>query len=137
MARWLRAEGLMFHCFNPFFSETGGHEYCTLDFPRGRVRLSPADIDEYLATYRGWERAEAMRVFRSAFNEPRLTIRQIDAAAAEAGLIVWAGDARRLVWWDLEEIRGTILAQCRRIYPDVQSTDFEADQVWRVYARAS
>ena len=135
MAELLNPHGTMVHVFNPFFSENGGHEWCILDFPWGHVRLTRDEILEYLDTYRGWEKARAIAEFDSAFNEPKLSLKEIDEIAKNLGLRCDRAMERRSFWWKPDSDPERMLSQCRRSYPNVMWADLASDVVTRVWTK--
>jgi len=135
MNELLKPGGVMVHKFNPFFSETGGHEYCILDFPWGHVRLSREEIAEYLGTYRAWEKDRALKVLYDSFNDPKLSLSEIDDFIRTLGLkIDYASEKRNFSWKpDSEYLH--ILAQCQRHYSTIKRKDLVSDTVVRVLRR--
>jgi len=129
----LGKDGIMIHVFNPFFSENGGHEWMILDFPWGHCRLTRSEIKEYLETYRGWEAERALRSFDSDFNNPRMTINEIDAFADEIGLKCLMARESRSCWWLPDSSIDCILMQAKRIYPKIQIRDLMSESVLRVW----
>jgi 2-polyprenyl-3-methyl-5-hydroxy-6-metoxy-1,4-benzoquinol methylase len=135
MTDLLNPHGTMVHVFNPFFSENGGHEWCILDFPWGHVRLTRDEIREYLDTYRGWEKARAIAEFDTAFNEPKLSLNEIDGIAVSLGLRCDRAMERRSFWWKPDSSVERMLSQCRRTYPNVMWADLTSDVVTRVWTK--
>jgi SAM-dependent methyltransferase len=134
MTGLLAPGGIMVHVFNPFFSENGGHEWCILDFPWGHVRLTRAELSEYLATYRAWEQDTALNLFDGSFNDPKLTLEEIDEAAEGLGLHCSMAGHRRSYWWVPDSPQERILTQCRRTYPRIAWNDLIYDSVTRVWS---
>jgi SAM-dependent methyltransferase len=134
MTELLAPGGIMVHVFNPFFSENGGHEWCILDFPWAHVRLTRAELIDYLATYRAWEQDAALTHFDGSFNDPKLTLKEIDAAAEGLGLHCRVAGHRRSYWWTPDSAPERILAQCRRTYPRIAWSDLIYDSVTRVWS---
>ncbi len=122
----------MVHRFNPFFSETGGHEYCVLDFPWGHVRLSKEEISEYLGTYRAWERDMALKLLYQSFNDPKLSLSEIDDFVSTLGLKIRYAFEKRAFFWKLDSEPSRILSQCRKHYPSITWRDLISDGVVRV-----
>jgi SAM-dependent methyltransferase len=135
MTELLRPNGTMVHVFNPFFSENGGHEWCILDFPWGHVRLTRDEIREYFDAYRGWENERAIADFDTAFNEPKLSLMEIDGIAESLGLRCDRAIERRSFWWRPDSSAERMVSQCRRTYPSVTWADLAADVVTRVWTK--
>lgn len=135
MHELLKPGGVMVHRFNPFFSETGGHEYCILDFPWGHVRLSREEIAEYLGTYRAWEKDRALELLYHSFNDPKLSLSEIDDFISTLGLEITYASERRTFSWKPDSEPSRILAQCRRHYPTITWRDLVSDTVVRVLYR--
>ena len=127
MYRALRPGGVCFHKYGPFFSLDGGHSLCTLDFPWGHVRLSDADFERYIRTYRPQEFDVATNFFRQSLN--RMTLTDLHHYCETAGfeilaLIAWPRNA------DLQSIDQAILSQCRALHPTLQISDLISRSVW-------
>ena len=74
-SRWyqlLTPGGKAVHRWESFFSETGGHSLCTLDFPYGHCILSDKDVCRYIKEIRPQEKAVAVPFFLQSLN--RLTV---------------------------------------------------------------
>lgn len=131
----LKPGGIMVHKFNPFFSENGGHEFCILDFPWGHVRLSPEEVENYLNTYRAWEKEKAFKIFNREFNAPRLTLDEIDTLANHAGFEIQFASEECSFHWTYNSLPSRILSQCKRTYPKITWHDLISDRVTRVFSR--
>jgi hypothetical protein len=107
---------VMWHSVDPYFSPSGGHSACTLDFPWGHARLSAAEFSRYVTEVRPFEAAHAVRMFETLFNEPRVSLHQIEQSIAKAGLTI--------VSWQ-EHVRAdhlpppAVWAEIARLYPTV------------------
>ena len=132
MCDMLTPGGFMIHRFNPYFSETGGHEFGILDFPWGHVRLSRDEIAEYLETYRAWERDQTLDTLDQAFNSPKLTLDEIDVLFGTLGLTILHASESRAFSWKPDSSREEILKQCRRNYPTITWRDLASDNVMRL-----
>jgi 2-polyprenyl-3-methyl-5-hydroxy-6-metoxy-1,4-benzoquinol methylase len=119
MCDLLKPGGLMIHRFNPYFSETGGHEFGILDFPWGHVRLSREEIALYLGTYRAWEKDQTLDILDQAFNSPKLTLNEIDTLFGTLGLTILHASESRAFSWKPDSSQEDILKQCRRNYPAI------------------
>ena len=133
MARVLRPGGFAFHEYNPFFSLNGGHSLCTLDFPWGHARLDAADMERYLQERRPGEKAVALSFYRN--NLSRMTLAQLrshvhDSGLTIAGVVPWCSEVH------LGLLSSTALAQCRRLYEDVEITDLISPTVWILLRKA-
>ncbi|MBC8485611.1 MAG: methyltransferase [Bacteroidetes bacterium] len=127
----LKNKGIMIHQFNPFFSETGGHEFCILDFPWGHVRLSREEIVNYLETYRNWEKNKAIEVYDHNFNNPKITLNEIDDLITDLGFKTLYSSEKRSFFWKPDSAQNRILAQCKRSYPKITWQDLACDKVIR------
>lgn len=67
--------GIVYHEYNSFFSITGGHSLCTLDFLYGHCRISPKDFERYIREIRPSEEKTALNFFHKCLN--RATKKQI------------------------------------------------------------
>jgi hypothetical protein len=84
MARLLRPGGVVYHDYNPFFAENGGHSLVTLDLPWGHARLDADDLERYLREVRPSEADQAGRFYRESLN--RMTLADLRAAISQARL---------------------------------------------------
>ena len=132
MCDLLKPGGFMIHRFNPYFSETGGHEFGILDFPWGHVRLSREEIALYLGTYRAWEKNQTLALLDQAFNTPKLTLDEIDTLFGTLGLTILHASESRAFSWKPDSSREDILKQCRRNYPAITWRDLASDNVFRL-----
>lgn len=123
MARLLRPGGRMYHDYNPFFSNIGGHSLATLDFPWGHVRLDADDIERYLREIRPSEADQALRFYRDSLN--RMTQADLRGVIAAAGLEL----VTVLPWYQrnlIPDATSEVLAQVRATYPAVTLEDLLA-----------
>lgn len=126
IARILKPGGVSFHEYNPFFSITGGHSLCTLDFLWGHARLSTDDFTGYLREFRPREEEVAMRFFTRNLN--RMSHENPRALVQEAGLEL----VTFLPWYDRFDERHLdreILASVQALYPSVTAEDLLARDV--------
>jgi SAM-dependent methyltransferase len=128
----LKQGGLMIHQFNPFFSETGGHEFCILDFPWGHVRLSENEFENYLSIYRNWEKEKALDFYRKSFNNPKLNLDEIDKCFESNKLKISVASEKRRFKWKPDEPISVIYEQAKRNFPNVTIKDLYSDYVLRV-----
>lgn len=127
MYRALRAGGVCFHEYNPFFCLDGGHSLCTLDFPYGHVRLPDGDFERYVRTYRPQELDAAMNFFRQSLN--RMTLGELRHYCTTAGFEILAF----MAWHcreDLQSVDRTILSQCSALYSTITIGDLLSRFVW-------
>jgi SAM-dependent methyltransferase len=123
MAGLLRPGGVMYHDYNPFFSQIGGHSLATLDLPWGHARLDPSDVERYLAEIRPTEAEYALRFYRESLN--RMTLADLRAAISGAGLELVA----LLPWYQrklLDTASPELLAEVRANHPGVTIDDLLA-----------
>ena len=123
--RVLRPGGLSVNGVQPWFGPDGGHSLCTLDFPWGHVRLSEEEFADYVAAWRPLEAADAVRRHRTGFQQPRHTLDRSRAAAVTAGLSIIRWEETRIGLRDAHCGLATedLLADCRRVHPDVTKRD--------------
>jgi SAM-dependent methyltransferase len=116
MHRLLKPGGLMYHSFGLWFGPSGGHGSNSYDFPWGHVRLSRVEIERYLTRHRPHEAASALDLYDHYFNEPRITLTEVEDALVAAGFEI-------LAWKDIQHAPHTalltadVLADCRREFP--------------------
>ena len=128
----LKPGGIMIHQFNPFFSETGGHEFCILDFPWGHVRISEEEFKEYLETFRNWEKDKAVGFYNNSFNNPKLNIEEIDKHIESNGMKIRVAKEKRRFRWKPEEPLPMVLKQAKQNYPKITMRDLLSDNVLRI-----
>ena len=68
MANALKKGGIAYHEYNSFFSLTGGHSLCTLDFLYGHCRLSKEDFERYIRELRPTEEKTALNFYYKCLN---------------------------------------------------------------------
>lgn len=125
--RVLRPGGLTYHGVDPWFGKGGGHSLCTLDFPWGHLRLTPAETERYLAEQRPFERDEAIAFHRDGFQVPRRTLAESHAAFEQAGLHVLGWTVTPLRVRDPHRrVVATALRDCRRLRSAVTGHDLLA-----------
>jgi len=127
MFRVLRPGGIVFHEYNPFFSQDGGHSLCTLDFPWGHARLSPEDFERYLREIRPTEEEVAKRFYRENLN--RMTTTDLRRYATDAGftplsILPWA-ETRHF-----DDLTADALADSKSSFPSCELTDLISPTVW-------
>ena len=83
MANSLKKGGIAYHEFNPFFSLTGGHTLCMLDFHYGHCLLSEEDFKRYIQEFRPDEEKIALNFYKKCLN--RATLFDIKNYAKEFG----------------------------------------------------
>ena len=132
VARILRPGAAAFHEYNPFFSITGGHSLCTLDFLWGHACLSTEDFHSYLRKFRPGEEEVAMRFFTRNLN--RMSYADLRRYVREAGLELVAF----LPWYnrnDEKRMSRDVLAHVQALYPTVTAEDLLARNVWVVLSK--
>lgn len=134
IARILKPGGFTFHEYNPFFSWTGGHSACTLDFPWGHARLSSADFERYLTKFRPLEMPVACSFYQGNLN--RMSLSDLEQHIANAGLKLLA-----LIPWssseDLGRVKFDALESCKSLYPSTTILDLISPTVWVLCLKAS
>jgi ubiquinone/menaquinone biosynthesis C-methylase UbiE len=124
MARVLKPGGIMHHNVDPFFSPSGGHALCTLDFPWGHARLSPAEFHRYANQFRPFEATYATDFFQNGFNQPRIPLHAIEQAIGAAGLSLLAWKEH----WRSDHLpSGAIWQEISRIHPSIGLRDLAVD----------
>ncbi len=128
MFQALKPKGFCFHEYNPFFSMTGGHSLCTLDFPYGHCRLSTSDFRRYVETLRPDEVSMAVDFFEKNLN--RMTLVNLTTFLDQAGFMTVSLTYQP---WDRNNdfpvMRQFALPQAMALYPTVQEVDLQADSV--------
>ena len=124
MARVLKPGGMMIHEADPYFSPKGGHSSCTLDFPWGHARLHPTEFRRYIQEFRPFEYDHTVKMYDSLFNNPRLSLNQIEQAIGRAGLSI-------LSWKESKDINhlpsGDIWRETSLIYPTIGFRDLSTN----------
>jgi len=106
----------MIHNFEPYFSPRGGHASCTMDFPWGHARLSEEDFSRYSETHRPHEAEWLKKLFKVHFNNPRVTLLEVEQSIAGAGLSIlsWIEEFREKHygspshWREVKELYPTV-----------------------------
>ena len=127
MHRILRKGGIAFHEYNPFFSLSGGHSLCTLDFLWGHARLTDADFEGYLEGLRPAEKSVALSFYRNNLNrmaQADLQCHINDAGFSPLSILPWP---RRK---HLKLVSREILSQCNEVYPQTTISDLISPFVW-------
>ena len=127
MYRILRKGGVAFHEYNPFFSLSGGHSLCTLDFLWGHARLTDADFERYLDGLRPDEKSVALSFYRNNLN--RMALADLHRHVGDAGfspLSILPWQRRK----HLELVTRDALSQCREVYPQATVSDLISPFVW-------
>jgi SAM-dependent methyltransferase len=123
MARLLRPGGLIYHDYNPFFSNIGGHSLATLDLPWGHARLDGDDVERYLREIRPAEADQALRFYRDSLN--RMTLGELRDGLAAAGL-----EALAIIPWYqrslVTEATPQVLSEVSATYPAATHDDLLA-----------
>lgn len=129
MWRLLKPGGFMFHEYNPFFSLTGGHSLCTLDFPWGHVLLEATDFKTYLETFRPEEAEVAWSFYTNNLNRMSLNDfrRLSDQAGFECLLLTPFSNPDHVAC-----LTRTVLSRMVSCSPGVTITDLVSPVVWSV-----
>jgi 2-polyprenyl-3-methyl-5-hydroxy-6-metoxy-1,4-benzoquinol methylase len=134
MFQSLRAGGIGFHVYNPFFCINGGHSLCTLDFPYGHARLSHTDFENYIQFYRPQEFAVAKNFFYYSLN--RMTLSDLKHYCESVGF-----EILDFIPWhmkqDLGSVNEEILSQVKTLYPRISLSDLLSRSVWIVLKKPS
>lgn len=122
MARILKPGGTIIHNFDPFFSPGGGHSLCILDFPWGHARLSPDSFESYLKKYRPHEVSPALDFYHNQFNQPRITLAEIQYSLLEAGFCLHEWTEHKYSS-HIPLVTTEIINQVKRHYPTAEMRD--------------
>lgn len=127
----LKKGGVFYSEYNPFFSISGGHSLCTLDFPYGHCLISADDFERYIKTFRPEEKKPALNFYR--YNLNRLTIKELLRYFEEIGFKIahFRGHIPFEDEWD-DRIKQELLPLAKRLYPDVSRDDMVYDQIFIV-----
>lgn len=127
MHRILKPGGISFHEYNPFFSITGGHSLCTLDFLWGHARLSEYDFENYVNEFRPNEIDLAISFYKNNLN--RMTIKDLKRFAIKEGFLI-----RSIIPWSnnhhLNVLSEEIINESLDYYPNVTEIDFISPTIW-------
>jgi len=116
----LKPEGITYHVYHSFFCLTGGHGFCTLDFPWGHTRLNSEDFARYVKHWRPDEAELSLKYYNNSLN--RLTIGDFESYCRSVGFQILA----LIPFWKpetLEMVEPKILMQSKNLYPNVTIND--------------
>jgi cyclopropane fatty-acyl-phospholipid synthase-like methyltransferase len=137
MANAVKKDGIVIHEYNPFFSLTGGHSLCTLDFHFGHCRLSKEDFKQYIKELRPNEEKATLNFYNKCLN--RATISDIKKYATQSGFeILKVGGHIPFPAPELEireELEKDILPDVIKLYPNVTVEDLLWDSVHIILRR--
>jgi SAM-dependent methyltransferase len=122
--------GLVFHEYNPFFSFSGGHSLCTLDFHFGHCRLSGEEVEQYIRELRPNEEKIAKNFYNRCLN--RFSISDVKKFAVQSGFEIIKIDGHNPFTQPNEakqEIIEKILPDVRKHYHNVEIEDLLWDSV--------
>ena len=115
MASSVKAGGLLYHEYNPFFSIDGGHSLCTLDFHYGHCRLTGEDFERYIRDIRPQEEKIAINFFHKCLN--RFTRKDILDMSDKHGFDI----IHTVTTYPFQTPRGKMEAQLGKdVLPDVK-----------------
>lgn len=132
MYRLLKPGGIAFHEYNPFFSLTGGHALCTLDFHWGHTRLDEKDFMRYLQEIRPGETGLARHSYE--YNLNRMSLSDLDRYGRKSGFKILS----RIDWSSkkhLELVDSQLLNQTIRVFPSASILDLITPSVWIVHKK--
>jgi len=127
MNRILKPNGISFHEYNSFFSFTGGHSLCSLDFEWGHIRLNEDEFIKYLMEIRKSEYELAYRFYKKNLN--RMTIDDLIEYSKKSKLKLLA----MIPWYEkkyLKILSHKIVLQIQLNYPKANITDFISPIIW-------
>lgn len=132
ISRILKPGGFAFHEYNPFFSITGGHSPCTLDFPWGHTRLNSDDFEKYINKFRPNESSVALSFYK--YNLNRMTLADLKQHINAAGMRILALLPEHSTD-QLKYINHEVLSQAKNIYPSVTLLDLISPFVWILFIK--
>lgn len=118
----LKPGGFSLNYFHPFFSVSGGHSLCTLDFPYGHCRVSIWDFNRYVSTYRPKEAALDISFYEKNLN--KYTLKEIRDSIISSGLEIVNFVNRKHPEGSVEYIE-----EVRLNFPKVTEEDLLSDKV--------
>jgi 2-polyprenyl-3-methyl-5-hydroxy-6-metoxy-1,4-benzoquinol methylase len=130
MANAIKKGGIVFHEYNPFFSVSGGHSLCTLDFYFGHCRISAEEFKEYIRMFRPEEEKIALNFYHKCLN--RATISDIKRLSKQYGFEILKLDGHNPFGNPVEarqEIQRDVLPDVLKNYPNVTTEDLVWDSV--------
>ena len=121
----------MYHEYNPFFSVTGGHSLCTLDFLYGHCRLNCENFEKYIREIRPQEEKPALAFYYKCLN--RACIGDIKKYAREVGFEILFHDGLSSFGENMNEysakLEKDVLPDIVKVYPSVKINDLLCDSV--------
>ena len=118
--RVLKPGGITYHVYHPFFCQTGGHGFCTLDFPWGHACLNKEDFARYVKHWRPDEAELSQKYYSSSLN--RMTFRELESYYHDVGFQVLA----LIPTWKPEHLRMVepiLMMQISNLYPSLTLND--------------
>ncbi len=120
MRKLLKNNGIAIHEYNPFFSLTGGHSACTIDFPWGHVILDNNDFARFNTEIQPEKADIAMSFYNNGIN--RMTIHDLKSYSNTAGFEILS-----LIEYPKEQhlrmMNKSILEMAKANYPTVTLND--------------
>ena len=128
----LKPGGISFNLYNPFFSITGGHSMCTLDYPFSHVMLSDNDFKKYTNTIIPSNCPEKYQELSYNFftkNLNRMTINDLKSYIEENDFelidFITIPDLKVL-----QAIDETTLEICKELYPNITLNDLLCSNIY-------
>lgn len=129
----LKTGGYAIQEYNPFFSLSGGHSACTIDFPWGHVLLNATDFERFNNDIQPDRKDVSMAFYRNGIN--RMTIRDLKTYISESGLelvsIVPYPKEQHLRMLDHE-----VLKTAKRNYPTLELDDLITPKIIVIVKKA-
>ena len=131
MANSVKKGGIVYSEYNPFFSLTGGHSLCTLDFLFGHCQLNNDDFERYIREVRPEEEKQALNFYHKCLN--RFTQAQIKNLALKNGFEILKFEGGSTI--DFKKVPEDILKNVQKHYPSVTEVDLLHDSVHLILRR--
>ncbi|MFA5133106.1 MAG: class I SAM-dependent methyltransferase [Candidatus Paceibacterota bacterium] len=125
----LKQGGFAYFHYNSFFSITGGHSLCTLDFPYGHCILDGNDFERYIKSHRKMECKVAMDFYNHNLN--RMSLSDFICYLKQSGFKIQLMEGHipfeddEKLWQ--EKIDSEIQPLVSRVYPNVTRDDLLND----------
>jgi len=130
----LDEDGVAIHEYNPFFSLSGGHSPCTLDFPWGHVLLNNEDFKRFNEEKQSNRSNVALSFFHNGLN--RMTINDLQNYCSESNLEIVS-----LLKFPKEQhlrmLNKDIFKLCKMNYPTVSIDDLVTPRIIVIMKKSS
>lgn len=130
----LNENGIAIHEYNPFFSLSGGHSACTIDFPWGNVLLNSNDFKRFNEEKQPSRLKTSLSFYKTGLN--RMTISDLERYCNESQLEIIS-----LIKFPKEQhirmLNKNILELCKINYPSLRIDDLITPKVIVIMKRAT